>query len=62
MIKICLHKCNNTILLNHEDVVIRSLLRGDIKGNQISNDQFIDEDTLHERSYRLCYVKLYNFL
>ena len=62
MVLKCPEKCNDAILLNHEDVVLRAILRGDISGNQISHDTFIDENTLHERAYHLCYVKLYNHL
>ena len=62
MIESCPEKCKDSILLNHEEVPIRALLRADISGNQISHDTFNSEETLQQRAYNLCFVKLYNIL
>lgn len=60
MIKICPEKCINVILLYHNEVIIRTLLRGDIKGNRITHDEFSDDETLYERASKLVFVKIYN--
>jgi len=61
MITACQNKFDNAILIRHEDVVLRGMLRGDIKRNQITHETFIDLETLLERAYKLCFSKIYNF-
>lgn len=58
MIKKCPEKCKNSIILNHTEIVIRSLLRGDIKGYSIIHDEFNDEKILQAIAPNLTFVKL----
>jgi len=62
MIESCPEKCKDAIIVNHESVPLRSLIRADISGNQISHDTFNNENTLQRRAYGLCFIKLYNVL
>jgi len=62
MVTACPYKCKNAAILIHEDVKVRSLIRGDIRGHRIAYKEFVDMDSLLKSAYTLCHDKLYNLV
>ena len=57
----CPQKTRNSILVCHEEVSLRALIRGDLKSFRVAYDTFND-DNLCLKTYNQVFIKLYSLL
>jgi hypothetical protein len=54
-------KCKCSIILRHESLDLRCLVRGDIGAERIREYHFKDENELHKSAFSGCFTVLYSF-
>ena len=55
----CPEKANNSIMLCHQDVKLRALIRGDLKSFRVTYEIFDNDENMCIRAYNQVFIKLY---
>ncbi len=55
----CPEKASNSIMLCHQDVQLRTLIRGDIKSFRVAYEIFDNDENMCTRAHNQVFIKLY---